>query len=213
MKSNTIFSYLQKLSRPKSAGEIIVVSGLPRSGTSMMMKILEAGGLDVFTDHERVPDEDNPQGYYEFERVKALRTGDSTWVPMAAGKAVKVISALLEFLPPPYTYKIIFMRRNLDEVLASQRQMLIRSGEDPGKVSDEEMKKLFRAHLEKVETWLAAQPHMQALYLSYNDLLDAPEPHLAQVQAFIGKEMSLPGMAQVIQHSLYRQRSQRVSER
>ena len=121
-----IFNPFKKRQAP---AVITIVSGLPRSGTSMMMKILEAGGLEVFTDNLRLPDEDNPKGYYELEQVKALKDGDDSWIKDAPGKVVKVISSLLEYLPLSYKYKIIFMRRAIPEILASQKQMLIRRGE------------------------------------------------------------------------------------
>lgn len=207
MKLIPFFSRLQKRSRSEARNEIIVISVLPRSGTSMMMKILESGGQDILTDHRRAPNEDNPQGYYEFERVKALRTGDIAWLPAASGKAVKIISALLEYLPSDYDYKIIFMRRDLDEILMSQRQMLLRSGENADKISDVQMKALFEEHLATVETWLQGQPRMQTLYVCYNDLLRDPEPHLYHVQSFIGKPLNLLAMKQVIDPGLYRRRS------
>ena len=104
---------------------ITVVSGLPRSGTSMMMKMLEAGGVPLIIDNLRTSDEDNPAGYYEFEPVKKLGKGDSGWLADAQGKAVKVIAALLVHLPAAYTYQIIFMHREMSEILASQRKMLL----------------------------------------------------------------------------------------
>lgn len=100
---------------------------MPRSGTSMMMKMLEAGGMKILTDSQRTADEDNPKGYYEFELVKLIQR-DKSWLPRAKGKVVKIISELLKNLPPDYQYKAIFMRRNLAEILAFQRQMLIRRG-------------------------------------------------------------------------------------
>ena len=110
---------------------IVVVSGLPRSGTSMMMKMLEAGGIPPVTDELRTADDDNPKGYYEFERVKQMDKGDTAWVADAQGKVVKVISALLKHLPSSHNYQVIFLRRHMSEILASQRKMLIRRGEDP----------------------------------------------------------------------------------
>jgi hypothetical protein len=118
-------------SKDEVAQTVVVVSGLPRSGTSLMMQMLEAGGITVLTDGIREPDEDNPRGYYEFERVKALPKGDYEWLESARGKAVKVVSALLEYLPPEYNYKVIFMHRRMEEILASQRKMLIRRGKNP----------------------------------------------------------------------------------
>lgn len=119
--------------------EIIVVSGLPRSGTSLMMKMLAAGGLPLLVDGLRVPDDDNPEGYFEFEQVKALASGDHTWLPEAQGCAVKIISSLLKFLPEAYFYRVILMQRHMSEVLASQHRMLIRRGEPVDTLSDEKL--------------------------------------------------------------------------
>ena len=124
------------LGQDKQNEAIIVVSGLPRSGTSMLMKMLDAGGVPPLTDNIRTADEDNPKGYYEFERVKALDKGDTAWVADAHGKSVKVISALLKHLPADQSYRVVYVRRNMDEILASQRKMLVRRGEDPDKIDD-----------------------------------------------------------------------------
>ncbi len=194
-----------KAGLPKNT--IVIVSGLPRSGTSMMMKMLEAGGLSLLTDHLRAPDEDNPKGYYEFERVKQLPKGDTAWLPEAEGKAVKVISALLEHLPPTYNYKVIFMNRHLKEVLASQRKMLIRRGEDPDKVSEEELARLFEKHLRKVKAWLQAQPNIEVLEVHYNRLLADPIPYVRQVNAFLGGWLDEEAMARVVDPTLYRNRA------
>ncbi len=117
---------------------ITIVSGLPRSGTSMMMSMLEAGGIGSVVDGIRKADDDNPKGYFEFERVKQLKK-DSSWLVEATGKVVKVISQLLRDLPPSYQYKVIFVRRNINEILASQTQMLIRRGTHDKSVNHEEM--------------------------------------------------------------------------
>ena len=101
---------------------IVIMSGLPRSGTSLMMSILSAGGLPVLTDHQRKPDADNPKGYYEYERVKKLARGDTKWLSKADGKVVKIISALLMYLPETYSYKIIFMHRHMSEILESRSE-------------------------------------------------------------------------------------------
>ena len=118
------------LRRRKYGTPVYVVSGLPRSGTSMMMRMLEAGGIAPFTDGERTPDVDNPEGYYEYERVKDLeKDADTSWVRQARGKALKVISLLLRSLPDDNAYRVIYMRRHLDEILRSQDKMLDRLGE------------------------------------------------------------------------------------
>ncbi len=187
-------------------GVITVVSGLPRSGTSMIMKALEAGGMAVLTDGLRVADPDNPKGYYEFERVKALSKGDHDWLPEAEGKVVKVISALLEHLPADYTYRVIFMHREMAEVLASQRKMLARRGEAADAVADEELARLFEKHLRKVRGWLAAQPNIAVLDIDYNRMLLDPGPYISQVNAFLGNGLDVTKMATVVDPDLYRNR-------
>lgn len=188
------------------ATSITIVSGLPRSGTSMMMKMLEAGGLVPIVDRIRVADEDNPKGYYEFERVKQLSKGDVAWLAQAQGKVVKVIAALLPRLPSGYTYRIIFMQRAMPEILASQRQMLIRRGEDPDKVGDAHMAKLFEMHLRKVDAWIGSRPNIARLDINYNELLKDPQPHVAQIHQFLGGTLNIDKMAQVVDFSLHRQR-------
>ncbi len=202
-----IFGRLLRSKTSPVENVVIIVSGLPRSGTSMMMKMLEAGGIPLLTDHQRQPDEDNPKGYYEFERVKQLPKGDVAWLEEAKGKAVKVISALLQHLPATYQYKILFMERDLDEVLASQRKMLIHRGEDPDKVDEAELKRLFNKHLHQVRQWLAQQAHMEVLYISYNALLQNPVPHVQQINAFLGGHLNEQAMVEVVDPSLYRNRA------
>lgn len=190
----------------RAPAPITIVSGLPRSGTSMMMKILEAGGMPIFTDNERLPDEDNPKGYYELEQVKALKDGDNAWVKDAPGKAVKVISSLLEYLPAGYPYKIVFMRREIAEILASQRQMLLRRGESSG-VEDQKMAELFQEHLKRVRVWLANQPNMDVLYVDYNALMGDPAPAVKEVANFLGLDEKLEAMLAVPDKNLYRQKA------
>ncbi|MFQ6115501.1 MAG: sulfotransferase domain-containing protein [bacterium] len=184
---------------------ITIVSGLPRSGTSMLMKMLEAGGMEILTDNIRTADEDNPKGYYEFEKVKELEK-DKSWLEGAKGKAVKIISALLGHLPPNYTYKIIFVRRKMDEVLASQRQMLIRRGQPTDEVSDEKMKSMFLKHVQQVEDWLAKQPNIEVLYINYNEILAQPEPHSEKISQFLGNILNTRNMVSVVDKNLHRQR-------
>jgi hypothetical protein len=185
---------------------ITVVSGLPRSGTSMMIQMLKVGGIEPVTDNLRLADESNPKGYYEFERVKKLKDGDTEWVKSATGKSVKVISALLDGLPPGYQYRIVFMQRNMDEILASQKQMLINRGEPADRVSDAQLAEIFQKHLQKTTAWLAGQPNMQVLYINYNDMLKDPSPSLKQVNQFLDGKLNVEEMAGVIDKNLYRQR-------
>ncbi len=185
---------------------VILVSGLPRSGTSMMMKMLEAGGLSVLTDNIRTADEDNPKGYYEFEAVKALES-NKDWLKGASGKVVKIISQLLKQLPVEYKYKIVFMRRKMEEVLASQKQMLVRRGEPTDTIGDDKMAKIFQAHLLQVETWLAKQPNIEVLYIHYTEALENPLPVIDKINQFLGGKMDVKKMAAVVDKSLHRQRA------
>jgi hypothetical protein len=184
---------------------VIIVSGLPRSGTSMMMKMLEAGGLEVLTDNVRTADEDNPKGYYEFERVKKIET-DKAWLPEARGKVVKMISALLRHLPDDHRYKIVFMQRRIEEVLASQRQMLVRRGKPTDAVSDEKMAASFAKHLQQVDEWIAAHPNVEVLYVSYNDMVEDAAPHTRRIDEFLGGRLDTAKMTGVVAGELYRQR-------
>lgn len=197
-------------SKPERSNEIIIVSGLPRSGTSMMMKMLEASGMTPLTDNVREADEDNPKGYYEFERAKKLREGDFAWLPDAQGKVVKVISALLPHLPPTYNYRIIFMRRAIPEILASQRKMLVNRGEDPDKVSEGELAALFQKHLLKVNDWIVSQPNVERIDIHYGQLIEDPLPQIDQLNQFMGETMSVDKMAGVIDPNLYRQRLKQI---
>lgn len=190
-------------SKPK---EIIVVSGLPRSGTSMMMKMLEAGGLPVLVDHLRVADDDNPKGYYEYERVKQLDKGDVAWLPEAQGKVVKIISMLLPYLPSDYHYKVIFMRREISEILASQRKMLVNRGMPTDATSEAELERSFQKHLMQIQNWLQSQPNVETLYLVYHELLKTPAQVVPQVNQFLGNGLDVKRMSEVIDPQLYRNR-------
>jgi hypothetical protein len=191
---------------------VIVVSGLPRSGTSMMMKMLEAGGLPVMIDGLRAPDPDNPEGYYELERVKELDKGDSAWIEAARGQGIKVISALLEFLPHtlasgPVDYRVLFIHRQIDEVLRSQQKMLARRGEAGAEVSDAEMAELFAKHLVKVKQWLHDQPNFALLEVDYNAMLHTPQPYIRSINEFLGGQLDEQAMAAIVNPDLYRNRA------
>ncbi len=186
---------------------ITVVSGLPRSGTSMMMRMLAAGGAPVFSDALRTADEDNPKGYFEFEGAKKLKT-DKTWLPEAMGKAVKIISFLLREVPEDFPCKVVFLRRAMGEVLASQRQMLIRRGESTDETSDDRMAVLYEKHLRQVRTWLARQCHMEVLYVDFQSAIDAPRDTAGRVNAFLGGGLDAEAMATAVEPSLHRQREE-----
>lgn len=186
---------------------ITVVSGLPRSGTSMMMKMLQAGGMDVVTDNIRTPNEDNPNGYYEIEKIKLLKNGQNSWLSEAEGKAIKVISALLEHLPVEYKYKVIFMRRDIAEVLASQKQMMIRRNEPVNNIDDDQMSEIFIKHLNQLGLWLTDQQNFEVVYIDYNDLLYMTEPNLKKLMQFLDIPLDLDLMLKIPDQRLYRQRN------
>lgn len=185
---------------------IIVVSGLPRSGTSMMMKMLAEGGLPVVTDAIRSADEDNPNGYFEFEPVKKLAEGEDGWLTDAGGKIVKVVSALLEHLPAKRSYKILFMEREIQEILASQQKMLYRRGEEAS-ITDAEMEAQFRQHLTATKYWLARQPNMEVLYVNYNKLMANPDDYCQTVADFLALPLDISRMRNVPNERLYRNRA------
>ena len=184
---------------------IIVVSGLPRSGTSMMMKMLNAGGLEPVTDNIRTADEDNPKGYFELEKVKQLDK-DNSWMGECQGKVIKIISMLLKPLPTAYNYKIIFMRRKMEEILASQRQMLIRRGQPTHTVADDKMAEMFNKHLKDIENLIATRPNMECLYVSYNEVLENPLVNIEKINDFMGGNLNRQAMLEVVDKTLHRQR-------
>jgi hypothetical protein len=185
---------------------ITIVSGLPRSGTSMMMQVIEAGGVPALTDNLRTRDEDNPQGYYEFEPVKKTKENPS-WVPGARGKVVKMVYRLLYDLPDDQEYRVIFMRRNIDEVLASQKIMLQRSGKQGAAISDERLKELFMAELAKFEHWIATRKNFSILSVDYSDMVASPATQCKRINEFLGGILDCDRAAAAVDPSLYRNRS------
>ncbi len=186
---------------------IVVVSGLPRSGTSMAMKMLEAGGMAVVTDGIRAADEDNPKGYLELERVKNLAEDrDKAWLRTARGKAVKVISFLLRELPEGHNYQVVFMERNVQEVLASQTRMLANRGEDSA-TSDEEMRRAFESHLWRVRYLLKNEARFAALDLHYKAVLETPREHAERLCDFLRRSLDVDAMVGVVDQALYRNRA------
>ena len=184
---------------------IIVVSGLPRSGTSMMMKMLEEGGIPILTDAIRGADDDNPNGYYEFELVKKLPDGRNQWLADANHKVVKIISALLEHLPANYRYKIIFMEREPREILASQHKMLANRNQK-SEIGDAEMQEQFQKHLAAIKYWLARQPNMDVMYVDYNKMISKPENYCQAIADFIAIPVDVSKMLAVPNERLYRNR-------
>jgi len=185
---------------------LTIVSGLPRSGTSMMMRMIEAGGIAALIDNIRKADDDNPQGYYEFEPVKKTKQ-DPSWVSGAAGRVVKMVYRLLYDLPEGYNYRVIFMRRRLDEVIKSQEVMLERSGKSGGALPDEKLKEMFRAEMTRCETWMRERPNFEHVNIDYNEMLAEPAGLVAKLNEFLGGDLNTQAMCAVIDPSLYRQRS------
>ncbi len=206
-----MFDSLQRRLRRRTYGDdVIIVSGLPRSGTSMMMRMLDAAGLPIMTDHERTADEDNPKGYYEYERVKNLeKDPDRSWVREARGKVLKVISHLLKDLPEENYYRIIFLRRDLDEVVASQNKMLERRGEN-NPLDDRSTKDYFLRHLVQVRFLARNRKNIELLEVQYRDALEAPLEFARRVSAFLGGRLDPETMANVVDAQLYRNRKAEI---
>jgi hypothetical protein len=190
----------------KNNEKIIIVSGLPRSGTSMMMKMLAEGGLPTVVDALRQADEDNPNGYFEIEASKSLKDGEKKWLYAAQGKVVKVISYLLEFLPDDLSYDVIFMEREIGEVLASQRKMLQRRNET-SMLTDAEMETQFREHLRAVKYWVTRKTNMRILFVKYSQMVESPETFCKSIVDFLEIPLDLKAMQSVPNQSLYRNRS------
>jgi len=169
-----------------------------------MMRMLSSGGLATITDGERTADDDNPRGYFELERVKQVAK-DQAWLEGAEGKVVKVISQLLKDLPTNRQYRVVFMRRNLDEVLASQKKMLGNRGEE-NRSEDQSMKELFVAHLDEMERWIRSAPHMQVCYVNYSRTIEAPATQVARINTFIGGQLDEAAMIAAVEPKLYRNR-------
>lgn len=184
---------------------ITIVSGLPRSGTSMLMRMLEAGGIPAVSDGVRRPDVDNPKGYFEIEAVKRL-PDDAAWLEAARGKAVKVVSALLDKLPAQHDYRVIFLDRDLREVLESQRQMLIRRGEPSDRVSDESMGGMFQKHIASVLARARSRAEMRLLMVRHGDVVLAPAAAARTLDDFLGGGLDVDAMAGAVDASLWRQR-------
>jgi hypothetical protein len=185
---------------------ITIVSGLPRSGTSMMMQMLQAGGIAALTDQLRTSDEDNPRGYFEFEQVKHLKT-DRSWLPNAVGKAIKIIHLLLMDLPCDFQYRVIMMNRDLGEVAQSQSIMLQRSGKTGASLSPERLAAIYASQLTTVRKWLAERNCFKVLEVQYASLVRDPQSNAASIAAFLGGGLDIEAMAGAVDPNLYRNRS------
>lgn len=193
------------MSEPAIGQPLTIVSGLPRSGTSMMMRMLDTGGLPVMIDRIREADEDNPNGYYEFEAVKQTKE-DPGWLEESDGKVVKMVYRLLYDLPENRTYNVLFMARDLDEVLASQRVMLERSGAGSDEITDDQMRMMFQSEIDRFNKWIAERPAFRMIRVDYNALMADPATELAKVNEFLGGRLDVPAMTATVDKSLYRNR-------
>jgi len=185
---------------------ITVVSGIPRSGTSLMMQMMSAGGMPVLTDGQRSADDNNPRGYFELESVKSLARNQDV-LAQAEGKVVKVISPLLPSLPKHLEYRVIFMCRPLEEVVSSQNRMLERLGKEVPPTLTGAVIAAFKEHLRKVRSWLSQQPNIKVLYVDYPAIVQAPEEQVAKICAFLGRELDGAAMIRQIERSLHREKS------
>jgi hypothetical protein len=193
----------------RAQGEpIAIVSGLPRSGTSMMMRMLAGGGLPIMTDEEREADVDNPKGYFEYERVKDLeKETDKSYVRAGRGKALKVISFLIKDLPDDNDYRVIFMRRDLAEVLASQNKMIDRLGTEDADAQDEAMKEAYRNDIVRTRLLCKKRPNFELVEVHYKDTVEDPTGTAGKVNAFLGGRLDEAAMRAAVDASLYRNRS------
>ena len=187
---------------------IIIVSGLPRSGTSMMMNMLTAADLEIVSDRVRTADEDNPKGYFEDERVKDLEKNENrSWLRDCRGKVIKIISFLLKDLPDDNRYKVIFMRRDLGEVMASQNKMLRRRGEPVDEASDQKMIDPYKNHLQKTDFFLRSRPYIEHVDIEYRAAVADPRAQAERVVRFLELDLDVDRMVQAVDPALYRNRS------
>jgi hypothetical protein len=185
---------------------LFIVSGLPRSGTSLMMQMLGAGGLPLLIDSHRPPDASNPRGYYEYWAVKRMHLGETAWLGSASGRAVKIVSALLTTLPPDLPARVIFMTRDLDEVVRSQRAMLERLGKPTHALDPSALKAEYAAHLEVVRRWMRTRPDLSFIDVPYVEMVCRPSEHIGRVAEFVGGKLDTTAMTAVIDPTLYRER-------
>ncbi len=171
----------------------------------MMMQALSAGGMPVLSDHQRAADEDNPRGYFELELAKRIEQ-DSSWLPRAQGRAVKLVSPLLRHLPATYGYQIIFMKRDLTEILASQQVMLRRRAATAGG-NDATVGRAFERHLAEAAAWITTQANMEVVYVDYHGVLVDPLTQMARIRTFLRRDLALDALVAAVDPRLRRQRA------
>lgn len=201
LNNNGQFNSHDKASFTYFKDQIVIVSGLPRSGTSLMMQMLNSAGLDILTDDNRTADESNPKGYYEYDPVMSLHK-DNTWLGEAKNKSLKVVAPLLKFLNPEFRYKVIFMNRDLTEIVKSQQKMI---GKDPETLPTK-LLQAYEKHLNQVETWKDREPGVELIYVNYKDVLDDASSVVDKLESFIGLELDKESMMGCVDKNLYRNR-------
>jgi tetratricopeptide (TPR) repeat protein len=197
---------------PSDRSQVVtVVSGLPRSGTSMAMQMLAAAGVPAYADEHRPPDEDNPRGYFEHQQATRLHQ-DASWIPQARGKAVKIVAHLLPFLPEGEQYRLVFMHRDMQEVVASQKVMLERLRRKGGELPEAQLMRTYTQQLVRVQTWLRRHAEIPVLAVNYAEALANPEATAARLARFLGEPFDVQAAATAIEPSLRRQRAAGVPE-
>lgn len=172
-----------------------------------MMQMLTSGGLEPVTDNIRKADENNPKGYFEFERVKALPDGDTQWLTQSQGKVVKIVSVLLTSLPDSYSYKIIFMRRDLEEIVKSQMRMLRRLERDSvTSDTEQDLREGYRSHLSRTIRWLDSSPNFETLFVNHRNALYHPDTWAREINLFLGNILDETAMVSTVDRGLYRER-------
>ena len=184
---------------------VTVVSGLPRSGTSMMMQMLQAGGMSLLTDGQRVADDSNLRGYYELEKAKLLQT-DNTWLDEGRRKAIKIVAPLIPYLPQDCSYRVVFMHRDLDEILASQHSMLARLDRQGARLGDEQLKQVLERQQAQAKRLIAAH-RVPLLEISYREAVEQPAEVARLVAEFLVQDLDITAMKAVVAAELYRERS------
>lgn len=192
--------------REKRGRNITLVSGLPRSGTSMMMQMLEKGGMDVLTDKQRKADESNPKGYYEHEAIKSLGRDKRIIRQIEENMTAKIIANLLVNLPKIHQYKIVFMERDLQEILTSQHKMLVRNKKVKEDTMPLQLLATFKQTLKQIKNWLKQQENIKVLFVSHRETMSNPLAQAQKVKRFLGTDLDENKMAAVVDTSLYRQR-------
>ncbi len=184
---------------------ITIVSGIPRSGTSLMMQMLQAGGMTLLYDDRRKADENNQRGYFEYEKVKRLMQ-DNSWLDQAEGKAIKIIAPLIHFLPDKFDYAVILMDRDMTEIINSQGKMLTKLGHKPMPSNNSALMKTFSRHIDKCKKFMLIKDNFRTLTMRYNDLILDSYTHAETVDRFLNINLNVKRMAGVVEPRLYRTR-------